>query len=199
MPKVKQLTVSCSNRPGTLAHVANVLGDAKVNIQGFLLRTSGPKGFVQLLVNNVSRAKKALDRAGITYTDETVLMANISNAPGALGRFAAILAAKNINITSGFQTILKGSRRAVVVLEVSRLESAIRVADNAGAGDLESEFSAEDAEDVQEDRRCHGASNLHESCDSPANRHCEECGYWYCRAHFADPDWHSCAPEQGVG
>src|SRR5229473_2053859 len=92
MPKVKQLTVTCSNRPGTLAHVANVLGDAHVNIQGFLLRTSGPKGFVQLLVNNVPRAKKALNRAGIEYTEETVLVANIPNAPRALGRFAARLA-----------------------------------------------------------------------------------------------------------
>jgi hypothetical protein len=27
MAKAKQLTVSCENRPGTLAHVARVLGD----------------------------------------------------------------------------------------------------------------------------------------------------------------------------
>lgn len=199
MPKVKQLTVTCSNRPGTLANVANVLGNAKVNIQGFLLKTSGPKGFVQLLVNNIPRAKKALDRAGFDYTEETVLMANIPNAPRALGRFAARLAAKGINITSGFQTILKGSRRAVVVLEVSRLESALRVANNLGTGHSSAETDAGNAEDARDDRRCHGASDLDELCDRPAKRHCEECGYWYCRAHFADPDWHSCAPEQGTG
>src|SRR5260370_34353157 len=134
MPKVKQLTVTCSIRPGTLAHVANVLGHANVNIQGFLVRTAGPKGFVQLLVNQVPKAKKALSRAGIEYTEETVLMANIPNAPRALGRFAAKLASQNINITSGFQTILKGSRRAVVVLEVSRLGPAVRVADHLSAG-----------------------------------------------------------------
>ncbi len=29
MPKVIQLTVSCENRPGTLSHLARVLGDAK--------------------------------------------------------------------------------------------------------------------------------------------------------------------------
>ena len=29
MPKVKQLTVACENRPGTLAHIAKVLGGAK--------------------------------------------------------------------------------------------------------------------------------------------------------------------------
>src|SRR2546422_1934847 len=126
MPKVKQLTVTCSNRPGTLAHVANVLGAAHVNIQGFLLQTSGPKGLVQLLVNHVPKAKKALNRAGIEYTEETVLMANIPNAPRALGRFAAKLAAKNINISSGFQTILKRSEEHTSELQ-SRLHLVCRL------------------------------------------------------------------------
>ncbi len=199
MPKVKQLTVTCANRPGTLAQVANVLGNANVNIQGFHLKTAGPKGFVKLLVNNVPRAKKALTKAGIEHTEETVLMANIPNAPRALGKFAARLAAKNINITSGFQTILKGSRRAVVVLEVSRLESAVRVADDLGAGGSEEDAAQEEPKDTREAGPCHGSSEVHDSCDRPGQRHCEECGYWYCRAHFADPDWHSCAPEQGIG
>lgn len=30
MPKARQFTVPCENRPGTLAHIAKVLGDAKV-------------------------------------------------------------------------------------------------------------------------------------------------------------------------
>jgi hypothetical protein len=199
MPKVKQLNVTCANHPGTLAHVAKVLGDANVNIQGFLLKTSGTKGFLQFLVNNVPRAKKALDKAGIHCTEETVLMANIPNAPGALGRFAARLAAKNINITSGFQTILKGSRRAVVVLEVSRLESAVRVADDLTAHPLAEETVTNVRTGDGKDQHCHGSSEVDESCDRPAKRHCEECGYWYCRAHFSDPEWHSCAPEQGTG
>ena len=44
MPKAKQLSVSVENRPGTLAHVAKVLGDAKVNIVAFLTTTSNTEG-----------------------------------------------------------------------------------------------------------------------------------------------------------
>jgi len=40
----KQLTVSCENRPGTLAHMAKVLADAKVNITALLNSTSGEQG-----------------------------------------------------------------------------------------------------------------------------------------------------------
>ncbi len=33
---------------------------------------------------------------------------------------------------------------------------------------------------------CQGVSRVDEPCD-------------LCRAHFPDPDWHSCAPDQGTG
>lgn len=199
MPKVKQLTVSCGNRPGTLAQVARVLGDAKVNIQGFLLRTSGAKGFLQLVVNNPGKAKKALDRAGLPCTEDTVLVASIPNAPGALGRFATRLAAKGINITSGFNTIMKGSRKASVVLEVSRLDSAVRVAANTPTDVSATQAVTLKPKAGSKQRDCHGTSPMHGPCDRPAKRRCAHCGQGYCRAHFADPDWHYCAPEQGTG
>jgi hypothetical protein len=199
MPKVKQLTVSCGNRPGTLAQVARVLGDAHVNIRGFLLRTSGAKGFLQLVVNNPDQAKQVLDRAGFPCTEETVLAASIPNSPGALGRFAARLAAKGINITSGFNTIMKGSRRASIILEVSRLDSALRVAANPFMAASASEPATNKSKKAPKERGCRGTSSMHGPCDGPAKRRCGHCGQWYCRTHFADPDWHYCAPEQGTG
>jgi ACT domain-containing protein len=36
MAKVKQLTAALENRPGTLAHMAKVLADAKVNVLALL-------------------------------------------------------------------------------------------------------------------------------------------------------------------
>jgi hypothetical protein len=127
MPKVKQLTVACENRPGTLAEVARVLGDAKVNILAFALATTGPEGFAQLIVDNVNKAKKALDAAALRYTEEEVLQVKLANVPGALGHFAGKLAAKRINITSGYQTTVKGARQATVVFAVSDLEKAARI------------------------------------------------------------------------
>jgi len=127
MAKAKQLTVPCENRPGTLAHIARVLGDAKVNILAFLTATSGAEGSVQLVVDNVNKAKKALDGAGLSYSEADVLHVELSNLPGALGSFAGKLAAKEINITSGYATTVKGSRKASVVLAVSDLDKAARV------------------------------------------------------------------------
>src|SRR6266852_9023551 len=127
MPKVNELTVRCENRPGTLAHIATVMGDANVNIRGFLLTTSGAKGWVKLVVDDMEKAKEALYEGGLSYAEHVVLHARVANVPGALGRLAGRLAAKDINIISGYQTIEKDSKKASVVLEVSHLDKALRV------------------------------------------------------------------------
>jgi hypothetical protein len=127
MAKAKQLTISCENRPGTLAHVARILGDAKVNILAFLTTTSGTEGSVQVVVDNANKAKKALEGASLTYTEADVLHVELPHMPGALGSFAAKLATKEINITSGYATTAKGAKKASVVLAVSDLDKAARV------------------------------------------------------------------------
>ena len=127
MPKVTELTIPCENRPGTLSHIATVLGKAKVNIVGFLITSREKKSFVKLIVDNVEAAKEALYIAELPYFESTVLHARLPNVPGALGRFAEKLAAKKINIISGYQTIDKDSKKASIVLEVSNLDRALRL------------------------------------------------------------------------
>jgi len=124
MPKTKQLSVSCENRPGTLAHVARVLGDAKVNIVAFSVSTCG--GGDVHLVDDPNKAKKALSALGLSYQEADVLYQELPNVAGALGYFAGKLASKEINITSGWGTTLKGSKTAAIVLAVSDLEKAAR-------------------------------------------------------------------------
>lgn len=127
MPRARQFTVSCENRPGTLAYIATVLGDAKVNILALLAATSRAEGWVQFVPDKPEKAKKTLDDAGLSYTEKAVLHVELPNVPGALGRFAGKLADRDINITSGYQTAVKGSRKASVVLAVSELDKAVRV------------------------------------------------------------------------
>ena len=127
MAKAKQLTVACENRPGTLAHVARVLGDAKANILTFLTTTSGAEGSVHVVVDSANKAKKALNGAGLSYTEADVLYVELPHQPGALGHFAGKLAAKEINIIAAYATTVKGSRKASAVFAVSDLDKAARI------------------------------------------------------------------------
>jgi hypothetical protein len=124
MPQATQLTLSHENRPGMLARIAKVLGDAKVNILAYLTTTSGGEGMTHLVVDNADEAKKAFTSAGLNYTEADVLYIELPNRPGALAKFAGKLADENINITSGYATGRTGSRKTGMVLAVSDLEKA---------------------------------------------------------------------------
>ncbi len=127
MPKAKQLTISCENQPGTLAHLARVLGNAKVNILAMNCSTSGAAGTVQIVVDNVNKAKTALRAAQFSCIEADVLHVELPNVPGALGHFAGKLAAEGINIASGYQTATKGAKKAAVVFAVSDVKKAARI------------------------------------------------------------------------
>ena len=107
--------------------IAKVLGNEKVNILSCLTMTSGTTGTTYLVVDNVEKAKKALANARLTYTEADVLRLELPNTPGALARFAGKLAQEEINITLGYQTSTKGSRKATFVLAVSDLDKAATI------------------------------------------------------------------------
>lgn len=127
MSQMNQLTVSCENRPGTLAELTKILSQAKVNIVAFNAGSAGAMGYVQLIVTNPSKAKRVLKARSIPYWEERVLLVKLPNVPGALSRFVSRLADKGINIGAAYQTAVEGSSKAMVVLAVSNLRIADRV------------------------------------------------------------------------
>ena len=127
MPRAKQLVISHENLPGMLSSFAQVLGNEKVNILSCLTMTSGTTGTTFLVADNVEKAKKALTQARLSYTETDVLSIELPNTPGALARFVGKLAQEDINITLGYQTTTKGSRKATIVLAVSDLDKAATI------------------------------------------------------------------------
>jgi len=120
MAKVKQFTVALENRPGRLAHVAEVLAGAKVNVLAVLGSTAGQQGSVQVVVDNANKARKALAEAGLAYTEGTLEQFELANKPGALAQLAGKLAKKGINIDCAYATVHKNAKKAVVVLGTSK-------------------------------------------------------------------------------
>jgi hypothetical protein len=124
MARAKQVTISHENRPGVVAEITKVLGDAKVNMLSCLTTTSGTEGVTHLVVDKVNKAKKALANAGLVCIEADVLCVDLPNTPGALAKFTGKLAEKNINITMGYATGGEGPRKTTLVLAVSDLDKA---------------------------------------------------------------------------
>lgn len=124
MAQIKQFTVALENRPGAVAEIAKILGDAKVNILALLGSAQGIAGILQLVAEDASRAKKALDGAGLTYAETTAEEYELPNRPAALAEYLAKLAAKGINLSSIYATAPKDGKKAVVVYSVEAAPAA---------------------------------------------------------------------------
>ncbi len=127
MPTTTQLVISGLSRPGVLAQVAQVLGEAKVNIKAFSApEVTGP-GKLRLLVADLEVARAALKAAKIKFTEETALLLSLENKPGALKEVADLLTKVRINIKCGYCTPSREGKRAIVVLTVSNTAKALTI------------------------------------------------------------------------
>ncbi len=118
-----EFTILLTDRPGTLAGLGGVLGDARVNIEAILGVTIDGKGLVRFVPNEPDKAARALDAASMTYTTREVLVVKILDEPGMLGDVALVMAQAGINIDAVYATT-----RGHVVLGVDDLSGATQVA-----------------------------------------------------------------------
>lgn len=62
------------DRPGTLAALGRVLGDARINIEAIRGMSREGKSVVQFVVNGPDKAAHARAGAGLSYTQRDVLI-----------------------------------------------------------------------------------------------------------------------------
>ena len=125
---VKQLKITLGNRMGVLAELCTELAKLAVNIHAIDASDVRPVGTVRLVVTQLDKAKRMCESLGLKYEEEQALAINVVDRPGALGRITRKLAEKGIDILYVYGTIEKGSKRALIVLGVSDIEAAARVA-----------------------------------------------------------------------
>ena len=91
----KELTLRLANSPGTLGRVAQVLGDARINILAMSLDTTGA---LRLVVDNPLHAAGALREQHYQVEERDVLYTTLPNEPGALARAVRIAVDAGINL-----------------------------------------------------------------------------------------------------
>ena len=118
-----EFTMTLADRPGALARLGGVLGDARVNVEAILGVSLEGRGLVHVVPSDPTKAARALDAAGISYTKREVLIVRVLDEPGMLGDVALVMAQAGINIDSVYVTT-----RGHVVLGVDDLVGATQVA-----------------------------------------------------------------------
>ena len=118
-----EFSVTLSDAPGRLAHLGQVLGDARVNIEAIFGVAREGEGLVRFVPDNTATATRALEAAHLRYAVREVVVVRVLDTPGALGELALVMAKAGINIDSIYVTT-HGS----LVLGVDDLHGAIQVA-----------------------------------------------------------------------
>jgi hypothetical protein len=125
MAKTRQFTITIENRPGAVAEIASILGNAKVNILALLGTAHATGGTVQLVVQDARKAKRALDDAKYSYRESPAEEYELANKPGALAQTLVKLAAKGVNLNTICATASKSGKKAVVVYTVEAQPKAM--------------------------------------------------------------------------
>ena len=95
----KNLKLILEDRPGALAKVGEALGKAAVNIEGLCGITCEGKGVIHVLVEDVEKARRALEANGIEIAEEMeVLVLDVEDRPGVLGNVSRRLAQAGVNL-----------------------------------------------------------------------------------------------------
>ncbi|MDD4755417.1 MAG: ACT domain-containing protein [Prolixibacteraceae bacterium] len=96
--KIKQVSVFLENKSGRLRDVAQILGDAGINISAFTVADTSEFGVLRLVVDNPEEAFRILKERHFSVRTTDVLLVNSSNKPGALSQLLNILSEEGIFI-----------------------------------------------------------------------------------------------------
>jgi hypothetical protein len=105
------LTVILEHRPGELARLGEIAGEAGVTIHGLAAFTGEGRGVVHMLLDDeaVAGCRAALERAGMGIADERkVFVIDVEDRPAALGELTRRLAEANVNVDLAYTTFTGG-------------------------------------------------------------------------------------------
>ena len=118
-----EFQVSLEDKPGSLAWLGSLIGDADVNFEAIEGRSGRGVSVVHFIASDTEAAAAALEESGIPYSKREVIVVNVLDQPGTLGDVTLVMSEAGINIDCVYVTI-----RGDVVLGVDDVEGATQIA-----------------------------------------------------------------------
>jgi hypothetical protein len=125
--KGMQVSVFLDDEPGTLSRVTSLLGRHRINIYALTLSEGVGHGYVRMVVDKHAEAVSVLRAAEELVLEREVLLLELSNAPGCLGRVTEQLAAAKINLEYAYCAAGPSVEMGLVVVRVNDTDKALKV------------------------------------------------------------------------
>lgn len=134
----EQLVIATETGSGVLTEICALLAGSRINIQDIYATEENGKGMLHLIVDDTEAAEQAMRKAGFIPLANRVLLIDIKDSPGTLGRICSLFALSGINIEYVYGSenihhhLMTLIRRMVVVMKVSDTDKAIKLLDKKG-------------------------------------------------------------------
>jgi len=133
MAKAKEFTVTIEDKPGALGKCFLALAERGVNILAFQSYVEEGESLARFLADDTDAAKAVLGSLRMIFEITDAAVVRVAQRPGALGRAAARLGAKNINIDYSYCGMEPGSALGLLVFGVDDLDAASAALDEMAA------------------------------------------------------------------
>jgi hypothetical protein len=133
MPKAKEFTVTIADKPGALGKCFLALAERGVNILAFQSYVEEGESLARVLTDDTATANKVLGGLRMIFEETDVAVVRLAHRPGELGRAAARLGEKQINIDYSYCGLDPGSALVLMVFGVDNLSKAATLLDELAA------------------------------------------------------------------
>jgi hypothetical protein len=124
---IKQISVFLENKSGRLVRVAQVLGEAKINIRGLSIADTSDFGILRMIVDQPDKAIVELKDKGIMATVTEVIAMEVPDNPGGLATILSYMQDAGINIEYIYSFIEKPTNNALIMMRVEKIPDALAV------------------------------------------------------------------------
>jgi hypothetical protein len=125
--KVEQISVFLENKPGALAEVTRILGEAGINIRALSLADTKDFGILRLIVNDNDRARQILGQKGFTVRKTEVVAVEVPDRPGGLADILKCLSEAGVNVEYLYAFVQQSGTNAIIIFRFDETDRAIRV------------------------------------------------------------------------
>ncbi len=129
---VEQISIFLENKSGRLCEVTRVLSENNINICALCLADTIDFGILRLIVNDPTKAEKALKDNGFTVTKNNVLAVYMGNTPGSLHKVLSVFKETDVQVEYTYAFIDHDYEKAVVVLCIDNVEEGLNHLKNGG-------------------------------------------------------------------
>ena len=123
---MKQLTIVSDDRVGLLADISFILGKSRINIDSISAGVAGGKAFINLSINDASRAAALLKTNHYEVIESDMLVVKLPDTPGELAKVSKMLTDAGVSIQS-VVILAKGKDMVFDGIKVDKVETARKV------------------------------------------------------------------------